>query len=98
MMWKRVDFPEPEGPMMARNSPACTCRLTPRSASTSTFPMRYVLQRSCVSMAKPLLIRQGLDGIVPGGAQSGVQRAQSRADEGDGAGDGPPEGHDIDRQ
>ncbi len=38
MMWKSVDFPEPEGPTMARNSPGFTVRSTPRSAGTSTFP------------------------------------------------------------
>ena len=31
-MLMSVDLPEPEGPMMARNSPRSTSRLTPRSA------------------------------------------------------------------
>ena len=33
-----VDFPHPDGPMMATNSPALTRMLTPRNASTSIFP------------------------------------------------------------
>ena len=39
-MWNSVDFPEPDGPTMARNSPAFTRRSTPRSAGTSTLPTR----------------------------------------------------------
>src|ERR1039458_2763707 len=45
-------------------------------------------------MMKPLFIRQGLDGVVAGGAQSGVERAQEGSHQGDGAGDGPPGIHD----
>ncbi len=30
-----VDLPEPDGPMMARNSPRATSRLTPRSAGVN---------------------------------------------------------------
>jgi hypothetical protein len=40
MMFSSVDFPDPDGPMMAANSPAPTSMLTPRNASTSTSPMR----------------------------------------------------------
>ncbi len=36
----KVDFPEPEGPVIATTSPRLTCRETPRSAWTSTSPMR----------------------------------------------------------
>ena len=32
MMWRSVDFPDPEGPTMATNSPASTLKLTARSA------------------------------------------------------------------
>ena len=40
MMFIRVDFPEPEGPMMASDSPSFTHRLTPLSARTSISPIR----------------------------------------------------------
>ena len=40
MMWNSVDLPEPDGPMMERNSPFSTLRSTPRSAGTSTLPTR----------------------------------------------------------
>jgi hypothetical protein len=33
-----VDFPEPDAPMIARNSPCSTARETPRSASTCPSP------------------------------------------------------------
>ncbi len=35
-----VDLPEPDGPMMATNSPACTCSETPHRAWTSSVPIR----------------------------------------------------------
>ena len=40
MTFMSVDLPEPEAPMMARNSPSATERVTPRSARTSTSPIR----------------------------------------------------------
>ena len=39
-MFISVDLPEPEAPMMAANSPSPIRRLTPRSACTSTSPIR----------------------------------------------------------
>src|SRR4051794_36701666 len=45
MMCMKVDLPEPDGPVTARNSPRSTSRLTPRSAFTSTSPTTYVLTR-----------------------------------------------------
>jgi hypothetical protein len=36
---RRVDFPEPEGPTTATNSPFLTLISTPRSASTWTLPV-----------------------------------------------------------
>ena len=36
---------------------------------------------------------KGLDGILTGGAEAGVERAEEHADEADGSGDGPPIGH-----
>ena len=38
MMCIRVDLPEPDGPMMATNSPWSIRSETPRSASTSRDP------------------------------------------------------------
>ena len=38
-----VDFPEPDGPMIATNSPTPTSRSTPRTASTGTPPVLYTL-------------------------------------------------------
>ncbi len=34
-----VDFPDPDGPMMAANSPASTRRPTERNAATSSTPV-----------------------------------------------------------
>ncbi len=38
----RVDFPQPEGPTIATNSPAATVRLTSVSAATSESPAANV--------------------------------------------------------
>ncbi len=38
-MFMNVDFPEPEGPMTARNSPRSTCSVTPSRARTSVSPI-----------------------------------------------------------
>ena len=37
-MFMQVDLPEPEGPMIATNSPAAISKETPRSACTATSP------------------------------------------------------------
>ena len=37
--WSRVDFPEPEGPMIAVNLPASNDTVTPSSARTWASPM-----------------------------------------------------------
>ena len=42
----KVDFPEPDGPITARNSPACTSSETPRKAFTRVCPRKYVFFRS----------------------------------------------------
>ncbi len=39
MMLSKVDFPEPEGPAMAENSPAWKSRLTEVSAVTLAAPL-----------------------------------------------------------
>src|ERR1019366_4627185 len=41
-----VDLPDPEGPMMATNSPRSTVTLTPSSAFSVVSPRTYVLRRS----------------------------------------------------
>ena len=40
MTFISVDLPDPDGPMIATNSPASTVRLTPRTAATSRLPER----------------------------------------------------------
>src|SRR5581483_11412015 len=44
--YNRVDFPLPEGPTTARNSPRSTTNDTPRTAGTSTLPTWYTLRTS----------------------------------------------------
>src|SRR5208283_769676 len=39
-IWSNVDFPLPDGPTIATNSPFSTAMETPRNAGTSTFPIR----------------------------------------------------------
>ena len=39
MRFISVDFPEPDGPMIATNSPGSTLNDTPFSAGTSTLPI-----------------------------------------------------------
>jgi hypothetical protein len=38
--WRRVLFPDPDGPMTATNSPGSTASDTPRTAATSAAPIR----------------------------------------------------------
>ena len=45
MRWRRVDLPEPEGPMRATNSPRETETWTLSRARTSTCPRRKILVR-----------------------------------------------------
>ncbi len=40
MMCISVDLPDPDGPMTATYSPCWTSRVTPRSAATSSEPLR----------------------------------------------------------
>src|SRR5712691_4026168 len=46
IMFIKVDFPEPEGPVTATNSPGYTSSEIPRSARTWFCPILYVLVRS----------------------------------------------------
>ena len=44
-MFMKVDFPEPDGPMTATNSPGRTSKETPRKARTRVCPNIYVFAR-----------------------------------------------------
>src|SRR5215203_863580 len=54
-----VDFPEPEGPMIARYSPFLTSNDTSRRACSSSVPIWYVFQMFCIE------IRVSVAGRVP---------------------------------
>ena len=45
-----VDLPDPDGPVIATNSPGSTSSDTPRSARPSTSPTMYVLSRLLTEM------------------------------------------------
>ena len=49
-MFSRVDLPQPDGPMMATNSPAFTSRFTSRSAHVSTSSVRniFLMFSNCI--------------------------------------------------
>src|ERR1700730_9724352 len=49
-MFMSVDFPEPDGPMMATKSPFSISSETPRSAWTSCSPMMYVFVMFRIAM------------------------------------------------
>src|SRR4051812_29027048 len=51
MQCSRVDLPEPDGPMMAVNSPAGNTTVTPSSARTSVWPLPYTFVASTVRAA-----------------------------------------------
>src|SRR5271154_1440920 len=57
MRFIKVDFPEPEGPMMATYSPLRICRSTPLSACTFSEPISYTFVRASVLMTTPLLTK-----------------------------------------
>src|SRR5438046_2505330 len=81
--------------MTARNSPFRTAKSTPRSAETSTSPIRYIFRRSRISMIGPLsVIGQRFDRILARGLQPRVHGAKYGAYERDTGSDGPPVGHD----
>src|SRR6478609_3654188 len=50
MRFISVDFPEPDGPMIATYSPRSMAIETPRRAWISSSPITYVFQRSRVSI------------------------------------------------
>src|SRR5437868_15149131 len=55
-MFSSVDFPQPEGPITATNSPLSICRLTFASAAVSTLSARYSLRipLSVITVVLPL--------------------------------------------
>src|SRR5947209_13079372 len=66
MTFISVDLPDPDGPMIATYSPRSTLNVKPRSASTRSAPLEYVLVTSRISMTRSL-IAQRLDRIQFGG-------------------------------
>src|SRR5262245_22557034 len=52
-MRSRVDFPQPEGPTMQRNSPGATFRSMSSSATTRPAPLTYSLRNPTMSIAAP---------------------------------------------
>jgi hypothetical protein len=56
-----VDFPEPDGPMIAVNSPAAKATVTPLRARTAVSPDPYTLTMSAAATA------------VPAGASTGMR-------------------------
>src|SRR5208282_667522 len=57
MRFISVDFPEPEGPMMATYSPLRICRSTPLRACTFSEPISYTLVRASVLITIPELTK-----------------------------------------
>jgi hypothetical protein len=55
-MFIAVDFPEPECPITATNSPFSMTSETPRSARTSTSPIWYVLVTSSSAMSDDMYV------------------------------------------
>jgi len=50
IMFMQVDFPDPDGPIIERNSPCLTEKETPRSACTFSSPIMYVFFTSLINM------------------------------------------------
>ena len=50
-----VDFPEPEGPIIARNSLGMIAKEIPCKASTSTLPVVYIFLNpvTCINLEDP---------------------------------------------
>src|SRR5437870_3629240 len=61
-MCMKVDFPDPDGPVTARNSPRSTSRFTPRNALTSTSPTTYVLMRFLTEMTVGIVVTDPVPG------------------------------------
>jgi hypothetical protein len=55
-MLSRVDFPQPEGPIMATNSPVLTSKLTLERAVVSTISVRKILDKLTVRIINIVFI------------------------------------------
>src|SRR5262249_3935630 len=75
-MRSSVDFPQPDGPTMQRNSPGAMRRLISSSATTRAGPLRYSLHSPAISIAGP---RGWRDGVVGRGRRAGAAAAGERA-------------------
>src|SRR4029453_13458161 len=65
--WRRVDLPQPDGPMNATKSPASTESETPARARTGGSPPREVFSRfSAISIGKVVRCRESGVGSVVG--------------------------------
>src|ERR1041384_6169770 len=62
----KVDLPEPDGPIIATNSPRRMSQLTPRSAGTSCSPITDVLDRSRTWIIVSISASYGPKGMPPG--------------------------------
>src|ERR1035437_4500512 len=97
-MFISVDFPEPEGPIIATKSPRSILSETSRRAGTLNSPMRNVLTRCSISMTLGLLIMQRLDRIhicgfarrVESKGHAHQRREEKRDDDRNGAHHGGP--------
>ncbi len=77
MMFISVDFPEPEAPMIATNSPCSTLSETPRSACTAKSPAPYVLTMRRRSMTG-CTVRSGATVLIRPAARSRRRRSRRR--------------------
>src|SRR4029079_7665825 len=92
-----VDFPEPDGPIRATNSPRCTGRSMPRSACTAVpldpntlvRPRVWMIARSVVIVLLDLLLRGVLEGDPLGALESGEDLDPLEG------GDARGDGHDV---
>src|SRR5436190_7841120 len=77
-MFIKVDLPDPLAPINATNSPRAISNETPRTAWTSTSPVRYVFSTSSRRTAT-LGLESGIDhgrrGPLPNGLVAGVDVA-----------------------
>src|SRR5512139_706148 len=83
-MWRRVDLPEPEGPMIARCSPASisswtstrACTGSPPTSKVREMPSRRTMRSP--TLAPPALLRAGLHPGLDLGAVEGDDHARPR--------------------
>src|SRR5262249_22027432 len=74
-MFMSVDFPEPDAPMMATNSPSAIESETSRSARTQTSPIWYVLPTRSSSMSVGMVrLEHPSEGVLAAGRLRRVGR------------------------